>query len=257
PPLHVALPICRRRLPGRSVPSAVLGPAGHVHPGVGHRRRLVPLVVRRRLRTGDPHRTSRSGRLERRRAGVRAHRRRRADGAPGDVGGVAHPEPGPPAALTGGLVGSLGWDITQHWEPTLPRRAASESDVPTVSLCLVGDLAAIDHHTGDVWLIANAINTDDTDQRVDEAHADAVARLDAMQSALTAPTRSRPLTQGDGAEPELSFRTSHEEFTAGVLTAKQAIRDGEVFQVVLSQRLDLDCPADPLEVYRVLRTINP
>ncbi|HLS62922.1 MAG TPA: anthranilate synthase component I [Ruania sp.] len=159
--------------------------------------------------------------------------------------------------LTGGLVGSLGWDITQHWEPTLPRRAASESDVPTVSLCLVGDLAAIDHHTGDVWLIANAINTDDTDERVDEAHADAVARLDAMQAGLTAPTRSRPLVQGGGDEPELSFRTSHEEFTAGVLAAKQAIVDGEVFQVVLSQRLDLDCPADPLEVYRVLRTINP
>src|SRR5699024_10822064 len=42
-----------------------------------------------------------------------------------------------------------------------------------------------------------------------------------------------------------------------VVAAKQAIRDGEVFQVVLSQRLDLDSPADPLDVYRVLHTINP
>ena len=159
--------------------------------------------------------------------------------------------------LTGGLVGSLGWDIVHHWEPTLPKRAVTESDVPTVSLCLVGDLAAIDHHPGDVWLIANAINSDDPDQRVAEAHADALARLDAMQADLLAPTRSYPLVQGEANEPELTFRTAREAFTAGVSTAKQAIRDGEVFQVVLSQRLDLDSPADPLDVYRVLRTINP
>ena len=159
--------------------------------------------------------------------------------------------------LTGGLVGSLGWDIVHHWEPTLPRQAADESGLPSVSLCLVGDMAAIDHHTGDVWLIANAINTDDTDDRVDEAHADAVARLEAMQADLLAPTRSRPLVQASGEEPGLTFRTAREDFTSGVVAAKQAIRDGEVFQVVLSQRLDLDSPADPLDVYRVLRTINP
>ena len=159
--------------------------------------------------------------------------------------------------LTGGLVGSLGWDIVRHWEPTLPARAVVESDVPTVSLCLVGDMAAIDHHTGDVWLIANAINTDDTDQRVDEAYADAAARLDAMQADLLAPMRSHPLVQGAASEPELSFRTEREDFTTSVSAAKQAIRDGDVFQVVLSQRLDLDSPADPLDVYRVLRTINP
>ena len=63
--------------------------------------------------------------------------------------------------------------------------------------------------------------------------------------------------QASGEEPGLTFRTAREDFTSGVVAAKQAIRDGEVFQVVLSQRLDLDSPADPLDVYRVLRTINP
>ncbi|WP_159622323.1 anthranilate synthase component I [Ruania rhizosphaerae] len=159
--------------------------------------------------------------------------------------------------LTGGLVGSLGWDVVHHWEPTLPAVPPDELDVPDVALCLVGDMAAIDHHTGDVWLIANAINTDDSDARVDEAHADAVARLDAMQEQLVAPTRSHALRTTDAEQPDLRFRTAREDYAAGVQAAKQAIRDGEVFQVVLSQRLDLDCPADPLDVYRVLRTINP
>src|SRR5699024_4761559 len=53
------------------------------------------------------------------------------------------------------------------------------------------------------------------------------------------------------------FRTDRADYTRGVHAAKRAIEDGDVFQVVLSQRLDLACPAAPLEVYRVLRTINP
>lgn len=159
--------------------------------------------------------------------------------------------------LTGGLVGSLGWDIVHQWEPTLPQFALDEHGLPNLCLALVADMAAIDHHTGDVWLIANAINADDTDQRVDQAHADAVARLDTMQDQLVAPTRSHALVETTGAEPDLRFRTQREEYTSAVHTAKQAIRDGDVFQVVLSQRLDLECTADPLDVYRVLRTINP
>jgi anthranilate synthase component 1 len=159
--------------------------------------------------------------------------------------------------LTGGLVGALGWDIVRHWEPTLPAEAPRELDVPEMTLCLATDLAVVDHVDGSVWLIANAINFDDTDERVDEAHADAVARLDAMQADLARPTPRATAVLEPGPEPALEFRSTREEFEAAVRAGKEAIRDGEVFQVVLSQRLDLDCPADPLDVYRVLRTINP
>ena len=159
--------------------------------------------------------------------------------------------------LTGGLVGALGWDIVRHWEPTLPARAPDELDVPEVTLCLASDLAVVDHVDGSVWLIANAINFDDTNARVDEAHDDAVARLDAMQAALAGGTAVPPGVLVDGDEPELEFRSTQGEFERAVLAGKDAIREGEVFQVVLSQRLDLECPADPLDVYRVLRTINP
>ncbi|MHA3947556.1 anthranilate synthase component I [Cellulomonas bogoriensis] len=159
--------------------------------------------------------------------------------------------------LTGGLVGALGWDVVRHWEPTLPAKAPEELGVPEVTLCLATDLAVVDHVDGSVWLIANAINFDDSDERVDEAHADAVARLDAMETALAAPRSPVVGTLVEAPEPELRFRSTRGEFEDAVRLGKEAIRDGEVFQVVLSQRLDLDCPADPLDVYRVLRTINP
>lgn len=159
--------------------------------------------------------------------------------------------------LTGGLAGAIGWDVIRHWEPTLPATAPDELGVPELTLCLATDLAVVDHREGAVWLVANAINFDDTDERVDVAYADAVRRLDAMQAALVAGTAHVVTALGDAAEPELEFRSTRQEFEDSVRTGKEAIRDGEVFQVVLSQRLDLDCPAPPLDVYRALRTINP
>ncbi|PZR52475.1 anthranilate synthase component I [Xylanimonas oleitrophica] len=160
--------------------------------------------------------------------------------------------------FTGGMAGALGWDVVRHWEPTLPATAPDELGAPEVALCLATDLVAVDHHSGAVWLVANAINMDDTDERVDEAHADAVARLDALQERLAGPaSRVATVVDPQAPEPELEFRSSREEFEAAVDAGKEAIRDGEVFQVVLSQRLDLDSPADPLDIYRALRTINP
>lgn len=160
--------------------------------------------------------------------------------------------------LTGGLAGVLGWDVVRHWEPTLPATAPDEVGAPELAVCLATDLAVVDHREGTVWLVANAINADATDERVDEAYADAVARLDAMEARLAAGgPRVTSVVADDAAEPELEFRSTREEFEDAVRAGKEAIRDGEVFQVVLSQRLDLDCPADPLDVYRALRTINP
>lgn len=165
------------------------------------------------------------------------------------------PLPGHPP-LTGGLVGTLGWDVAGLWE-RLPHTTTDDQQLPLVALSLVSDLVALDHHTGSVWLIANAINGDGSDERVDEAWADAVARLDSMQAALGAPRPVGVTALGEGNEPTLRFGRTREDFEAAVRAGKEAIRDGEVFQVVLSLRVDVDCEADPLDVYRVLRSINP
>ena len=58
-------------------------------------------------------------------------------------------------------------------------------------------------------------------------------------------------------QPQLRFRTEKSDYERSVEEAKRHIIDGDVFQVVISQRLDIDSPADPFDVYRVLRTLNP
>jgi anthranilate synthase component 1 len=157
--------------------------------------------------------------------------------------------------LTGGMVGFVGYDAVRRLE-RLPELAENDLQLPEMVMLLATDLAALDHHSGTITLIANAVNWDDSEERVDAAYDDAVRRLDEMTRELSTeapPTASvlRP------AEVRMRRRRTSEEFGAAVETAKEAIRAGEAFQVVLSQRFEMDTTADALDVYRVLRTTNP
>ncbi|MCB2413932.1 anthranilate synthase component I [Demequina sp. TTPB684] len=160
--------------------------------------------------------------------------------------------------LTGGLVGALGWDLVRQWEPTLPADATRELDLPDAHLLLATDLAVLDHVDGSVWLVANAVNTDAQPTGIDAAYAAAVARVDTMERALAVAPRL-PAMAIDAETPEgaVSPRSQVGEYEKMVKYAKEAIRDGEVFQVVPSQRFDAECGASALDVYRVLRTLNP
>jgi anthranilate synthase component 1 len=123
-------------------------------------------------------------------------------------------------------------------------------------MLLATDLAALDHHEGTVTLIANAINWDASDEGVDDAYDDAVARLDRMTAELGAAAPSTVAVY-EPAEPRFTRRRSPAEHHAAVEVAKEQIRAGEAFQVVVSQRFETACDADPLDVYRVLRATNP
>jgi anthranilate synthase component I len=169
----------------------------------------------------------------------------------------SEPLPGLPP-LTGGMVGYLGYDSVRRLEriadPDTP--AVDDLGLPELGMLLATDLAALDHHEGTVTLIANAINWDATDERADQAYDDAVARLDRMTTELAAPAPSTVAVYRPG-EPEFLRRRSAAEHHAAVEEAKEEIRAGEAFQIVVSQRFEAACDADPLEVYRVLRTTNP
>ncbi len=158
--------------------------------------------------------------------------------------------------FTSGLVGYLGYDAVRRVE-NLPDSNPHDLDIPELGFLLVADLAVLDHHTGQVWLVANAINFDATDERVDQAHADAVARVEAMAALLAEPTPSAVVSARFDVPLPVRRQRSPEEFQAAVRAAVEEIKAGEAFQVVVSQRFEVDTTADALEVYRVLRLTNP
>lgn len=158
--------------------------------------------------------------------------------------------------LTGGMIGYLGYDTVRRLE-RLPSLAEDDLQIPEMSFLLASDLAVLDHHSGQLILIANAINWDGSDERVDEAFADALARLDQMESSLKNPP---PATADDfpaDVQPVVERGTSTPEFIAAVEQAKEEIRAGEAFQIVLSQRFAIHTSATALDIYRVLRANNP
>ena len=158
--------------------------------------------------------------------------------------------------LTGGMVGYLGYDVVRRLE-RLPVLADDDLGLPELAMMLATDLAVLDHEDGSVLLIANAVNYDDTDARVDWAYQDAVARLDRMTADLATPTPPTAGTYDSGAEPAYTSRTPDGGYHAAVEKARDEIAAGEAFQVVLSQRFEHPTTASALDVYRVLRLSNP
>ncbi|WP_035850310.1 anthranilate synthase component I [Kitasatospora azatica] len=157
--------------------------------------------------------------------------------------------------LTGGLVGYLGYDIVRRLEK-LPELTPDDLKLPELTMMLATDLAVLDHADGTVLLIANAVNHNDQAGGVDEAYADAVARLDAMEAELLKPVDPGLATFTPMAADAVS-PFGGAPYRAAVEEVKERIRAGEAFQVVPSQRFEAPCPASALDVYRVLRTTNP
>ncbi|NKX49489.1 anthranilate synthase component I, partial [Arthrobacter deserti] len=164
--------------------------------------------------------------------------------------------------LTSGLVGFVGWEAVRHWE-RLTSPPEDDLGLPELAMCLVTDMAVHDNAEGTVTLIANAINFDGSDERVDQAWQDAVQRIRRMLGELAEPLAQQVSVLDGGAMDtaalmdEVSHRWAEDRYKAAVERGKEAIVDGEVFQVVISRRFEMECSAPALDVYRVLRNLNP
>ena len=157
--------------------------------------------------------------------------------------------------LSGGMVGFFAYDFVRRLE-RLPELAIDDLHLPDMLLLLATDIAAVDHHEGTITLIANAVNFNGSDDHVDSAYDDALARLDVMTTALGQPLSSTVATF-TRPEPHPRAQRTEQEYGAVVERLVKEIEAGEAFQVVPSQRFELDTAADPIDVYRMLRVTNP
>jgi anthranilate synthase component 1 len=163
--------------------------------------------------------------------------------------------------LQGGIVGYLGYDVVREIE-NLPDVPPDDTGYPDAILSVVGQLAAYDYWRQRVMLLdAVPVPTSAADNRAacDDLYDAACARLDEFASEGARPLEE-PLVappERDDELPEFRRRTSQDLFASAVNAAKEHILEGDVFQVVLSQRFELDLDADPFDFYRALRQVNP
>jgi anthranilate synthase component 1 len=175
------------------------------------------------------------------------------------VAALASPQQQPSGLppLTGGMVGYLSYDLVRRFE-RLPATAVDDLPLPELGMMLATDLVVLDHHDGSAILVANAIlDPDATEAQKRAAYHHAVGRLDAMTTALSRPIPPMISTVQRVTPGDVVSRTPAGEYQKAVEQAKEAIRAGECFQIVVGQRFERATEADPLDVYRVLRATNP
>jgi anthranilate synthase component 1 len=156
--------------------------------------------------------------------------------------------------LVSGLVGLLGWD-TVHQIERLGSRKSKELKVPDMAMAVIRDLVVVDHQESTLKLVSNAYLGQG--RNPESEYEFAIERIREMNNQLLKPTVPFIADVNLQIEPDFARRTSDLEFFELVNKAKQHVVAGDVFQVVISQRFDSKVSATPLDVYRMLRAINP
>jgi len=155
--------------------------------------------------------------------------------------------------FNGGLVGYFGYDTIRYIEPKLARCPnPDELGTPDILLMVSDELVVFDNLGGKLFLIVHA------DPALPDAYRNGQRRLDALADRLRmAVPRPQPKVASEVREEDFVSGFTEEGFKQAVEKAKHYIVDGDVMQVVLSQRLSIPFAAAPLDLYRALRSLNP
>ena len=179
----------------------------------------------------------------------------------------------------GGLFGFWGYELIRWIEPRVPVHQAEETDLPDGLWMQVDQLLIFDQVKRKIWAIAYA-DLRDPNVDIQQAYQQACDRVTQLVNKLQLPlsnedtvlewnspeeSRGSGGSRGAGGElksqnslaPEYTSNVSKEQFCANVQKAKEYIKAGDIFQVVLSQRLSTEYKRDPFALYRSLRLINP
>lgn len=160
--------------------------------------------------------------------------------------------------LQSGVVGYLAWDVVREIEK-LPEAPPDDLGYPDAALAVIGQLAAFDHWLQRVVLIDNVVvDPEWSGDEADAAYTAAAARVAELARDCFADVPRSPVAMPERARPAEARRTmSPTAYHDAVAVGKELIDAGDIFQVVLSQRFDVELGADPFDVYRALRLLNP
>ncbi|MGE0080152.1 MAG: anthranilate synthase component I [Thiohalomonadaceae bacterium] len=161
-------------------------------------------------------------------------------------------QPGMPR-FNGGLVGYFGYDTIRYIEPRLARAEKPDAiGTPDILLMVSDEVLVFDNLAGKLYVIVLA------DPATPGALDHANARLDALVRRLHGTTpRHIPTRAATVSETDFVSGFTQQGFENAVERARQYIIDGDIMQVVLSQRLSIPFQARPLDLYRALRSVNP
>jgi len=160
--------------------------------------------------------------------------------------------------LQSGVMGYLGYDVVREVE-RLPDVPHDDRLLPDAAMSVIGSLAAFDHWRQRVYLIESVPVLGMNDAELDDAYDAAMSRVEKAVADLARPLAYVPVgpPHTDDELPSVRSTMANGMYQQAVEVAKEHIVAGDIFQVVLAQRYDIDLEADPFDFYRVLRQVNP
>src|SRR5256714_1513198 len=155
----------------------------------------------------------------------------------------------------GGAVGFAGYDVVRFFEPKVPIHPRDDLELPEMMFMVAGTLIVFDHRFRLMRIIVSA---DLRRQNMEDAYGGAYKQIEILLEKLAASSRLQPIAApAAGDDPSAEFKSNTIDFEKMVLRAKEYISEGDIFQVVLSQRFESEFSANPLDLYRCLRFGNP
>ena len=157
--------------------------------------------------------------------------------------------------LTAGAVGYIGYDMVRMLERRVPPFKKDDVKTPDAVFLFFSTLLAFDHVKHQIHAIANVM-VDEWKGKLKKGYRDACKRIEAIERTLARPART-PASQTGRGKIELKSNTGKTRYCEAVEKAKEYILAGDIFQVVLSQRLEMKPRVEPFQIYRALRMVNP
>jgi anthranilate synthase component I len=155
--------------------------------------------------------------------------------------------------FSGGAVGYVGYDAI-HWFERLPDAHENELEVDDAMMAFYSTLIAFDHARHEMVLISNVF-TDGKTEGLEDEYRSALDRIEELEARLADHVEPPEGRGGERQRTRSNFR--RDEFEAAVVRAKEYIAAGDIFQVVISQRIETSITAHPFQIYRALRVVNP
>ena len=160
--------------------------------------------------------------------------------------------------FTSGAVGYTGYDVVRYSE-NLPNAPPNDRELPDLAFAFYDHMVVFDHVNKTNVVVAMA-RLDLFAGDLQAAYSDAQRRVDALVTQLQSPLGElEPADIATAGDVDIEYRSNftREGFEAAVRKCVEYIRAGDIFQVVISQRLQLEIHSDPFEIYRTLRVVNP
>lgn len=165
--------------------------------------------------------------------------------------------------LTGGLIGYFSYDIVRYFEKKLISPPNDDLKMPDANLFLFDEIVAYDHLSNKAVIIVN-VNSEDisnlSDKNISRCYQKCSAKADEIADVLTnytpkSASQNKPLKNKE--KVVVKSNITKEQYCRNVETAKEYIKNGDIFQIVTSQRFEVLNPPDSFDVYRMLRSTNP